>query len=125
MALLTYKKVIWVKNIILGAGDYDLTSVKEFRPPFYEFLKKEFKLSEIDFKERSPLLWIDEVSYKIPILIFHGTMDKSCDILKAYKFAIKLQKNEFYYKLIVYPKGTHGLIKFQNEINDQIINWIN
>ena len=40
MTLLTYKKVNWVKNIILGAGEYDLTSVKEFRPQFYENLKK-------------------------------------------------------------------------------------
>ncbi|MFC1511342.1 alpha/beta hydrolase family protein [Candidatus Margulisiibacteriota bacterium] len=68
-------------------------------------------------EEKGPKFWqelsasnyLDKI--KAPILIQHGTADKSCDIRWSEKLAAGLDKAEKVYEFNKYPGGKHELIK--------------
>ena len=116
MVMNVHKKVKWIKCIILGAGNYNNSLDKKFRPDMYKILKTLFSLSEENKKKRSAIYWIDKLKKNVPILILHGSADWRVSVDNAYLLGQALQKNKIPYKLVIYPGGDHGLLEYKKEV---------
>ena len=126
MSLLVYKKVDWIKYLILVSGVYDQIIRKTERPEMYKMLIEEFNLTEKELENRSPLYWISELKNKTsPILIIHGENDKRSNVNQSYEFTKKLNENKINHKLIIYSNDDHQLSQNRQEVGSEILNFIN
>ncbi|MEP4532036.1 MAG: prolyl oligopeptidase family serine peptidase [Cyclobacteriaceae bacterium] len=74
---------------------------------------------------RSAVYWADKLSPEVPILILHGTADKSVDYGQIPVFADSLDKYGVPYKFITYVDDNHGCVKHKAEVMDNIRKWMN
>jgi len=123
MALLVHKKVSWVKCLILGAGIYDLNSYKVLKPSTYKMYRDEYSLKLKDMSERSAVRWVNKLSKRVHMLIFHGINDEISLVEYALNFKTELEKNKMIHKFILYDDG-HSLMNSIDKVANEVIEWI-
>lgn len=124
MTFLTLKKVNWIKAIVIKSGSAneargyeERSELKEFRSDMYDIH------SEIENIKRSPIYWIDKLSKKTPILLFHGTNDESVSPLDALEMGVQLFKNNVPFEMHIYNEDDHKLSKNNFEVMEKTHKW--
>ncbi|MCP3932481.1 MAG: S9 family peptidase [Bacteroidetes bacterium] len=74
-----------------------------------------------EWAKRSAFYWPEKIN--VPILILHGENDWRVKVSQAQKLSKKLTEAGKIHKLVVYPKGDHGLNTHRSQRNRRIIEW--
>jgi len=74
-----------------------------------------------EYKIRSACYWPEKID--VPVLILHGEDDWRIKVTQAQKLSKKLAAAGKVHKLVVYPKGDHGLKTHQHERDRRILEW--
>ncbi|RMF32581.1 MAG: alpha/beta fold hydrolase [Chlorobiota bacterium] len=77
---------------------------------------------EQQLRERSVLVWANELPRTTPLLILHGTGDRRVEPEQSLHLALELQRLHFPYKLILYDNADHILAGRRSE-SDYDIRW--
>ncbi|WP_448563363.1 alpha/beta hydrolase family protein [Thalassotalea ganghwensis] len=124
---LALKKTSKVKAIATIAGASDLLKELEFRPFMEKVYKRQIpnyeKNKRAELAKRSVLMWVDELSPKVPILLLHGTDDKQVSVNNSIELADALSKNNIPHKLVLYPEDGHALHLNKDKANKELVNW--
>ncbi len=78
--------------------------------------------TEEQLRERSVLVWANELPRQTPLLILHGTGDRRVEPEQSLHLALELQRLHFPYKLILYDNADHILAGRRAE-SDRDIRW--
>ncbi len=124
MALLAINKMNYkyINSVILTGGFYDFNVIKS-RSNYFKFLQSHLNLSKDELNQRSAINFTE--SFKQPLLIIHGREDKAVNTSSSIRFSDKLKKQNKVFKLIIYPDMKHDFSPNLEEVNIQIINWLN
>lgn len=74
-----------------------------------------------EYKIRSACYWPERID--VPVLILHGEDDYRIKVTQAQKLSKKLAAAGKVHKLVVYPKGDHGLKTHHHERDRRILEW--
>ncbi len=74
-----------------------------------------------EWEKRSAVYWPDKID--VPLLILHGKDDWRVKVSQAEILSEKLKTADRVHKLVIYPKGDHGLSTHQSERNREIFKW--
>lgn len=117
-----------LKCVATLGGITDLEHTIEFHPEIGEVCKwlvPDFESNRTEaIISRSAVYWVDQLSPEVPILILHGTADKSVDYGQIPVFADSLDKNDVPYKLITYVGDNHGCVNHKDEVMGNIKEWM-
>lgn len=95
---------------------------KSFTPAVLNRIWTDYeKNKENIHKDRSALLWAEEIN--VPILIMHGGRDSQVNPLQSLSFAEKLQELGKPYQLIIYAGDNHVLSKNYKNRDSQVSSW--
>ena len=72
-------------------------------------------------KTRSVMAWADKIN--VPLLLMHGSADKSVNPIQTLNLAQLLQKSKKEYELIIFNGDNHTLTKNQKERDAKAITW--
>lgn len=116
-----------VKAIAIGATPADLYAGLASRPDMenvYRRLIPDYATrAKETLEQRSPLLAIDKLDRKTPVLILQGSADTRVPAKDSLAMAGRLQDLGMTYKLIIYPNGDHGLSTFREDVHKQLSMW--
>lgn len=125
MALMALRGQPPVKAAVLIAPVTDYFSFEKQRPDLEALLNTIIPgmpgNKQEAYTHRSAVCWADEIS--VPLLIMHGDADTTCDLSQSVALVNALEKHGKQYKLIIYPGGDHHLIDYQDDINQQALEW--
>ncbi|MEO9476124.1 MAG: prolyl oligopeptidase family serine peptidase [Cyclobacteriaceae bacterium] len=130
MAYLTMKNETSdrLKCVATLGGITDMQHTIEFHPEIGEvcnWLVPDFESNRTEaIISRSAVYWVDQLSAKVPILILHGTADKSVDYDQIPVFADSLDKYDVPYKFISYVNDNHGCVNHKDDVMGTIIKWM-
>jgi dipeptidyl aminopeptidase/acylaminoacyl peptidase len=129
-SIMTYRAVARsrrIKAIAISGGVSDLITELPRRPGMERMLESYIPgfATHRDqvLKERSVIYWLDKMDPELPVLLLHGDADKNVAVENATMLAEKLREKGQPYKLVVYPGGDHGLLKYRRQANDEILAW--
>jgi dipeptidyl aminopeptidase/acylaminoacyl peptidase len=109
--MMTYKALTmasWIKVAVVEAGTTDVEGSYKRRPQLKAFRSDMYNVnSKEENKNRSAIYFANKISKNVPILIFHGTKDKSVSPSDSLRLCEKLQKNGNTYELHVYEGLDH------------------
>ncbi len=115
-----------LKAAVIIAGPTNLFNAKKYRPDLYALFSQNVlgngSNEHEELEKRSASFWAHKLN--VPLLILHGKNDKSVDVQEAQQLAQELSKHNKQYKLIIYPNGSHGLLEYEHEINQKILQWL-
>lgn len=74
---------------------------------------------------RSALYWTEKLPKNIPLLIQHGTKDSKVLASEILNFALKLDKQQINYRLVLYDGADHGISQYRSQVYQQLIHWFN
>ena len=72
-------------------------------------------------RERSAHYWPEKID--VPVLILHGNEDRVVDVNQARNLAEKLKEFGKPHRLVIFPKGDHGLNNVRRERDQIILEW--
>ncbi|MCS7000463.1 MAG: alpha/beta fold hydrolase [Bacteroidota bacterium] len=91
------------------------------RRTFNRFLDPQRDIEQ-QLRERSVLVWANELPRTTPLLILHGTGDRRVEPEQSLHLALELQRLQMPYKLIMYDNADHILAGRRAE-SDRDIRW--
>lgn len=74
-----------------------------------------------EWEKRSAVYWPEKID--VPLLILHGGDDWRAKPSQAIKLSEKLKEAGKVHKLVIFPKGDHGLNTHQSAKDREIFNW--
>ena len=119
-----------LKAVAVGAPSINLTRSSTDRPLLDEWWSTfipdyNTPMKYEILKRRSAIFWVDELPKDVPLLILHGTDDRSTSAEENLKFVAKVQEQGIPYRYIMYELGDHGLSEHREEVFHQLIRWFN
>jgi dipeptidyl aminopeptidase/acylaminoacyl peptidase len=119
------RKFDWVKTgVIIASPTDEATSQKDRGEELKSVRHNHFDTeSMIELEYRSPILWANEISNTIPLLIMHGTSDWRVDVTHSLKIATKLYQLNKPFRLKIYEGADHSLSEFQKNVSSEIVSW--
>ncbi len=126
MTYLALKNSIPVNAAAVMSGVTDLFGNAEDHPELVTTIYKELipdfdKRREEAMRERSAVQWADKIN--VPVLIMHGSADRSIGAGRTLAFAQKLQELGKTYELIIYAGGDHGLSLDRRDSDRRVLEW--
>ncbi|CAM1373188.1 alpha/beta hydrolase family protein [Tenacibaculum xiamenense] len=79
---------------------------------------------ENQLKERSVVFWEDQLN-RVPLLMLHGTADKSVDYNQPIELVNKFESIKFPYQFVSYKADDHKLSKNRKDMEKRVIDWFN
>ncbi len=123
MTYIALSKVKWIKAAIVHAGPTNLVKSENSKPEMDGYYKKMFGGGLSEKKKRSVVYWVNKLPKKTPILIIHGTADKSVNPKQSLELSEKLYSEKVPHRLIIYEGGDHDLSEFREEAGNEKIRW--
>lgn len=126
MTYLTLPKTNKIKVAAVGGAPTDKTIID--RPGmetnvYSELIPDYWNKKDNELKKRSAVYFADELPKDVPILILHGNADWRVKSTQALRMGLELDKYRIPYRLKIFEGGTHGLGKFRNEVQKEVIDW--
>ena len=126
MTYLALKQNIPVNAAAVMSGVTDLPGNAQDRPELvstiYQELIPDFETRREDaMRERSAVHWPDKIN--VPLLMLHGTADRSIGAGRTLALAQKLQDLGKSYELIIYAGGDHGLTLDRADSERRVLDW--
>jgi len=128
MTYLTLPKTDQIKVAAVGGAPADKTIID--RPNmetavYAELIPDYWKNKDAELKKRSAYLFAETFPKDVPILILHGSADWRVKSTNSLKIAMELDKHRIPYRLKIFEGGSHGLRKFRQEVDEEVISWFN
>lgn len=123
MTYLCLKKNRWIKAAVIVAGAADMERSFRERPNLKKHLIQFGIRTKADIRERSAVLWAQNLSKKSPILMMHGTSDWRVSVLDSLDMSRKLYACKHPHRLIVFEGGDHRLTEHREEANRETRAW--
>lgn len=129
MTYLALAKTDRLKAAVIGAAPTDVAGLIEDRPKMesrvLSELVPEWELNRSTaIAERSAILWPEKLNPKTPILLLHGSADWRVDPTQSLRMATALYEAKHPFRLVFFEGGDHGLSEFRDEVNDQVVKWL-
>ncbi len=127
MTYIALSKTDKIKTAIVGAANSDLTIID--RPKMEELVYAELipnyrNNKEVELKKRSAIYWVNKFKKDVPILMLHGTSDWRVKSSNSVSLTQEFEKHGIPHKLRIFEGGDHGLSRFKEEVNQEIIQWL-
>ena len=126
MTLLALTKLNNIEAAVVGAGHYDLTVIDrpEMEQHVYaELIPNYWENKTSELKKRSAVFFADQLPKNTPLLLLHGNSDWRVKSTHSLNLALQLEKYRVPYRLKIFEGGNHGLTKFKEEIDNDVLNW--
>lgn len=127
MSFLVSTRTDRLSALVVGGAPSDILEEVKARPGMervFEARIPDYKNNrEAALKSRSVIYWAEKLPKSTPILILHGQSDKNVTVNSALKLAAELQQQEIPYRLVVYEGGSHGLLEYNQQVNDEVAAW--
>lgn len=124
---LAVKKMPYIKAIAIGAGDVDAKKELDFRPEMENVYKLRIPNyaadKEAQLANRSVITWADRLSRDMPILLFHGELDKRVSVENSKSFSKALDEYKIPHKLVLYKDDNHNLFKNRDAVLTELETW--
>lgn len=124
---LALKRMPEVHRVAIISGVSDLLSDLDVRPDMekvYKIRIPNYKTQkQQQLKARSVMYWLDELDQSKPILLIHGEQDRRVHVRNAKQLAIALRDKKHPHKLVIYPEGSHSLIKEGEQMIHELASW--
>ena len=126
MTYLALKQNVPINAAAVMSGVTDLPGNAQDRPELvstiYQELIPDFeKRRDEAMRERSAVYWPEKIN--APLLVLHGTADRSIGAGRTLALAQKLQDLGKSYELIIYAGGDHGLTLDRADSERRILDW--
>lgn len=72
---------------------------------------------------RSAVHWVDKIDKRVPILLLHGSEDRSVSAGSALRMATELHSSGHPFRFVLFENGDHGLTQHSEEVQRMIIGW--
>ena len=116
-----------IKAIANLGGITDLSHTIKYHPEIWEVCESlipEFHKNEsTELIKRSAVNWVDQLPKEVPIMILHGTEDKSVDFGQIPVFVDSLAKYDIPYLVRAYEGDNHGCVNHQDDVMSQLKSW--
>jgi len=115
-----------IKAAVTGGAPADKTTID--RPNmetnvYAELIPNYWENKQQELKNRSAVYFADKLPKDVPLLILHGNSDWRVKVSNSLKLAIELDKFRVPYRLKIFEGGDHGLRKFRDEVDYEVMNW--
>ena len=127
MTYIALTKTDKVKVAVVGGANSDLTIIerKGMESGVYAELIPDYENNkELELKKRSAIHWVEKFPKDVPILLLHGNSDWRVKSSNSLKLALEFEKHRVPYRLKIFEGADHGINEFKNEMNDEVINWL-
>ncbi|MGB0916377.1 MAG: alpha/beta hydrolase family protein [Flavobacteriales bacterium] len=104
-------------QLVKGRPEMETNVLAELVPNYYAN-------KEIELKKRSAIRWADKFSKTVPILMLHGNADWRVKPEQSLGLAMKFEEYRIPYRLIMFEGGDHGISEHREEVNEQVIRWL-
>lgn len=126
MTYLALKTGVPVNAAAVMSGVTDLFGNAADHPELVTTIYKELipdfdKRREEAMRERSVVQWADKIN--VPVLVMHGSADRSIGAGRTLAFAQRLQELGKTYELIIYADGDHGLSLNRTDSDRRVLEW--
>ena len=126
MTYLALKQNVPINAAAVMSGVTDLPGNAADRPELvstiYQELIPDFeKRRDEAMRERSAVHWPDKIN--VPLLMLHGTADRSIAAGRTLALAQRLQELGKTYELIMYADGDHGLTLNRADVERRVLEW--
>lgn len=128
MTYLTLTKTNEIKAAVVGGAPADKTIIERPTMETYvyaELIPNYWENKENELKKRSAVYFADKFSKDVPILMLHGNADWRVTSSNSLKLALEFDKYKIPYRLKIFEGGDHGLRKFRDEVDQEVLNWFN
>ena len=78
---------------------------------------------DAELEKRSAIKWVHKFPKNVPILLLHGNSDWRVKPGQSLNLALEFEKHRIPYRLIMFEGGDHGISEFNNEVDEQVMNW--
>lgn len=126
--MMTYLSLIRtdkIKTAVIGGAVSDFRLNEKNRPGFTDYIPDFERNPDKEYDKRSPILWADKFSKKVPLLLLHGNSDWRVKSEHSLRMALEFDKHRIPYRLIIYEGADHGISEYRTEVDDQILDWFN
>ena len=122
------KSIPSLKTLIAIAGNSDTEKALAWRPKMEKVYKNRVpnfeKNRATELASRSVSKWLDKIPSTMSILLLHGDKDKRVNVEQSKCLAAQLEARKHPHKLIIYPNGNHGLVRYRKEVTQEITSWL-
>ncbi|WP_378182205.1 alpha/beta hydrolase family protein [Aquimarina sp. SS2-1] len=128
MTYIALTKMNNIKAAVVGAGKSDLRTIDrpEMEKKVYaQLIPDYYQNKEAELKKRSAILWADNFSTEVPILILHGNADWRVKSTNSLQLALEFEKHRIPYRLKIYEGADHGITQFRDERDQDVLDWFN
>jgi len=129
MTYLALARTDRIKAAVVRAGASDAIASLRERPEMeknYAALIPNYAGNkEAELRARSPVLWVDKLNPKTPILLMQGTADWRVSPEQGFTMAEALYRAKHPFRLVMFEGGSHSLPEFRNELYRLTIDWFN
>lgn len=123
MVYMLLRKVRWINAaVIIGGPTNQLRQAKE-RDGWREHQINLWGKSKKESVSRSPLLWVNKIFRKTPLLVMHGSADWRVNPLDSVEICAAFIKEKIPHKFILYEGADHSISEFKKESFSEILNW--
>lgn len=112
-------RVSWIKAAVAVAPLVDEFDMSLWREGWVDHQKEMYGGYDVEKYKRSALCWPEKFP-KVPLLIFHGSLDTKSNSHKSIELVDKLKKLGVPVELVLYPDGDHFISK---RTVDKTIEW--
>jgi dipeptidyl aminopeptidase/acylaminoacyl peptidase len=130
--LMTYLVLTMTSRIraaVIRAGMSDAIQVLKDRPDFEQqytaLIPAYAQTKAASLEARSPVLWVEKLDPKTPILLMQGTADWRVNPEQGFAMGEALFHARHPFRLVMFEGGSHGLPEFRGEVNRLTISWFN
>jgi len=113
--------------IAVGGTLVDLADWKVFRPEVVQIYDQLIpgppESKESALRDRSAVLWAEELPKSAPILLLHGTADDRSPFRQSVAMSMRLHELNHPHELVIIGRGSHGLREHQEHVNELVIAW--
>lgn len=125
MTLMTIQHTLSIKAIALIGALTDLFEYEKQWPELIIFFNKLIpgmpENKHDAYTKRSATYWADNIN--IPTLIMHGDTDPIVDVNQSHMLSNALKKHNKPHRIIIFPQGSHSLLEYQNQVDEEIMTW--
>ncbi len=123
MAYMLLRECPWVKAaVIAGAPTNQFSQTKE-RKGWKAHQKIMWGSLKAETTRRSPILWVNKLTKKCPILLMHGSSDWRVKASHSIQMSRDLFDKQIPHRFILFDGADHSLTEYKNEYRRQSIGW--
>lgn len=126
MTYLALTKTNKIKAAVVGSGVVSLMDMPNLNKNFESMIpliQGYSKNKTETLKQRSAIYFAKKINRNTPILILQGTADNIAPTPLVLTLIDKFYKQKQPFRFILYEGGTHSLLDYRKEYNDQLTKW--